>query len=233
LLSFILGETVLYHLLMALSFRFGVRPIHDFIHPPKHEYKNDSCVRYLHIAEVEGSYSIGIFVFPPHAHMPLHDHPDMCVLSRILYGEVVKTALDLERESMPQQRESWISNVLWPNSNNNKPMSPAKNAKRARKTATELLKAPAVATLFPYEGNLHEFVAGPQGAAILDVLLPPYGNSRDCTFYNIQEDGTHSESCWIVPTGQPESFHCLSGRYRNLGRDDSMDEEFEGQDKNT
>jgi hypothetical protein len=25
--------------------------------------------------------------------------------------------------------------------------------------------------------------------------------------------------CWIVPTGQPEDFHCISGRYRNLGTD--------------
>ena len=31
-------------------------------------------------------YSAGIFVFPPNASMPLHDHSNMIVLSRVLYN---------------------------------------------------------------------------------------------------------------------------------------------------
>lgn len=236
--------------------------------PPKNEYRNGTCVRYLHVAEMEGTYSVGVFVFPPRATIPLHDHPGMCVLSRVLYGTVTKKALDLERESaaVQQPRTSWLSSMLWPHHQNHHTSTttnnisspvqshpPAKNAKLAKRTKTEVLHAPAVTVLYPYEGNLHEFVAGPEGAAVLDVLLPPYGNHRDCTFYYINEDvngnvndrrilqpanttpsdhQSQSALCWIVPTGQPEDFHCLSGTYRNLGRldDDEEDEESDDAD---
>ena len=49
--------------------------------------------------EIPDQYSIGIFVFPPYARIPLHDHPGMCVLSRILYGDVRVVSLDLLRDS--------------------------------------------------------------------------------------------------------------------------------------
>jgi plant cysteine oxidase len=232
--------------------------------PPKHEYRNGACVRYLHVAEIEGTYSVGVFVFPPRAMIPLHDHPGMCVLSRVLYGTVTKKSLDLEREPAVQQpRASWLSSMLWPHHQNYHTSTatnnfsspapshpPAKNAKLAKRTETEVLHAPAVTVLYPYEGNLHEFVAGPEGAAVLDVLLPPYGNHRDCTFYYINDDvdgnvnhtttpqsvtattndhQSQSALCWIVPAGQPEDFHCLSGTYRALGRleDDEEDDDTE------
>jgi hypothetical protein len=103
------------------------------------------------------------------------------------------------------------------------------------------LRAPQTTILFPFEGNLHEFVAGPGGAAVLDVLLPPYDarNHRDCTFYEILDDDEkdpdamqidvdgddtrrrNGTPCWIVPTGQPEDFHCISGRYGNIGCESS------------
>ena len=122
----------------------------------------------------------------------------------------------------------------------------------AYKNHVDRLQAPDCSVLYPFEGNLHEFVAGPHGAALLDVLLPPYDldQNRDCTFYHIR-DLSHSEQqeqmlllennngheneeedpdaaasgekkekrspCWIVPTGQPEDFHCISGMYGDLG----------------
>jgi hypothetical protein len=125
-----------------------------------------------------------------------------------------------------------------------------KGSKAAFKNGIDHLQAPGVTVLYPYEGNLHEFVAGPHGAAVLDVLLPPYDNvqNRDCTFYNILDiasslssscpsslplkpgtNGGKKEPCFIVPTGQPENFHCISGQYRDLGEradeDDTMEDE--------
>lgn len=182
-------------------------------------------MRYLHVAEMEGQYSIGIFVFPPHAAMPLHDHPDMVVLSRILYGQVEKKSLDLERPA-PATRTSWLGNMFLRGGSSFRGGSSKgipSNARKAFKTANEFLQAPAVTMLYPYEGNLHSFVAGPNGAAVLDVLLPPYGDARDCTFYHTQEDGDDPRACWIVPTGQPEDFHCISGEYRHLGKEDEDD----------
>jgi hypothetical protein len=111
-------------------------------------------------------------------------------------------------------------------------------SKYAYRNSVDHLEAPGVTVLYPYEGNLHEFVAGEYGAAVLDVLLPPYDNeqNRDCIFYNIINlldnaatklvNYPGKEPCMIVPTHQPESFHCISGTYRDLGEinDDDDDE---------
>ena len=180
----------------------------------------------------------------------------MCVLSRILYGDLQRLSLDLARDEeaasfwddhpstqkgteQPGSTSSWFRGSWFSRMNTICNKLP-KGSKPAFKNGVDQLQAPGVTVLYPYEGNLHEFVAGPHGAAVLDVLLPPYDNvqNRDCTFYNIHELTTtvksnivngKKEPCFIVPTGQPEDFHCISGQYRDLGEhpreDDSMDED--------
>lgn len=194
----------------------------------------NSCVRYVHIAEIPDQYSIGIFVFAPFGRIPLHDHPDMCVLSRVLYGDLERHSLDLARmdEDGVERRRNWFGNFF--GRDNATQQALPKGTKRAFKNHVDHLQAPEVTALFPYEGNLHEFIAGPHGAAVLDVLLPPYDNAqnRDCTFYEIREMDSHArkpsgkEPCYVVPTGQPEDFHCISGRYGDLGEDESEDMDY-------
>ena len=284
-----------------------------------------SVVRYLHIVEIPNQYTIGIFVFGPNQCIPLHDHPEMCVVSRILYGDLQRLSLDLDRRddddkdddddegddathlalllrAAEVQRDeaqleakqksdntslnkiepisssssststvssSWFTRSKnWFRSSNSSSNNTRNNnnnganttttttnfpagTKIAYKNGIDTLEAPEVAVLYPYEGNLHEFVAGPYGAAVLDVLVPPYSSgeedehneepTRDCTFYTIRDipatlpttkqqqqqqqqqerilpnSLVEKEPCLIIPTGQPETFHCISGRYRNLG----------------
>jgi len=201
-------------------YRVYVKPIHDEVTPVRH--RKGSTVRYVHISEVPDKYSVGIFIFPPNARIPLHDHPHMCVLSRVLYGDLQRMSLDLLREESPSQGEPWC-----PRWTSTKQRKLPHGSRRAYLNGIDHLQAPAVTALYPFEGQLHEFQAGPNGAAVLDVLLPPYDedHDRDCTFYNIQQDDSSPSDvkgrrpCWIVPTVQPEDFHCLSGRYCELGGD--------------
>jgi hypothetical protein len=207
---------------------------------PATDSEHHSCVRYIHISEVPDQYSIGIFVFAPYARIPLHDHPDMCVISRVLYGDLQRLSLDLAREedstlmagpngSIEKKRSSWLGG--WFNRMESFRNKLPKGSKQAFKNHVDHLQAPDVTVLFPYEGNLHEFVAGPHGAAVLDVLLPPYDNiqNRDCTFFEIHEmtsswpKPSGKDPCFIVPTGQPENFHCISGQFRDLGEVDDHD----------
>jgi hypothetical protein len=268
---------------------------------------------------------MGIFIFPPNAKIPLHNHPGMCVLSRVLYGDLRRLSLDLGRDSAitthpatacstggsPMEMDddydddddddtdhAWNghesepehSKNLQSNAINSKPKSSSwlpswamgrgmrswrsdtssstasstgvhhhaplslqqeqlnslpPGSKVAFKRETDSLHAPDTTSLYPFEGNLHEFIAGPNGAAVLDILLPPYDvdHHRDCTFYEIRAvaqppppaplvspvavatatDATRAvspislgEPCLIVPTGQPEDFHCISGTYGDL-----------------
>jgi len=237
---------------------------------------NNNIVRYIHILEIPKQYSMGIFLFPPHAKMPLHDHPDMCVMSRLLYGDLKCLSIDLikqtqnnndninkieakattssteeykdddDKSSNNNNKRKWTyssffrgfarsvtsggmingSGTISSNNNGNaknctsfvadsnikttstsasttatnskkknnmkddfsvRPKNLPLGSKRAIKNKIKHLRAPSVAILYPYEGNLHEFSAGPNGAAVLDILIPPYDNhyDRDCTFYDI------------------------------------------------
>jgi plant cysteine oxidase len=211
---------------------------------------------------------MGVFVFPPHAKIPLHDHPGMCVISRILYGDIHRRSLDLPIENSDSNVSAGKRRrAFYRTRQNAKPALPyqrkgSSNGSDETDTSTtvitalsndgiskipvETFTAPQCTVLYPHHGNLHEFVAGPNGAAVLDVLLPPYSTDhhRDCTFYDVVEcnyqdddenrcatditieattkdsDGNEyvSHPCWIVPTERPEDFHCLSGQYLSLGR---------------
>ena len=99
---------------------------------------------------------------------------------------------------------------------------------------TMVLKSPEISELWPNTGNVHQFTAGPDGAAVLDVLVPPYDveDERDCSFY---EKSDHSTLPWrkeegrmkghLVQMEQPEWFECLAGQYKDFGDQDSDDGE--------
>lgn len=218
------------------------------VYPPTPiQFKNDGdChyVRYLHVTE-NNCFSIGIFVFPPRAKIPLHDHPGMCVLSRVLYGELHLQSYDIledEESANANGRDksrifghhnktgkdytSWISNLL-PSFSHPGRMVPH-GSKRARKSPPRIIRAPDVTSLYPLKGNMHEFRAGENGAAVLDVLMPPYeDDERECTFYveerfdtshnshthHVTEDDSETDFCWLVPIDQPSNFHCVGGQY--------------------
>lgn len=116
-----------------------------------------AAVWYVPVVEAE-AYSICAFVFAPNATIPLHDHPEMAVLSRCLAGSVSVASFDAPR-----------------------------GGGRVRGRRTTALAAGAGAALFPEEYNFHEFVAGPDGAVVLEVIAPPYddGAGRSCAYFAV------------------------------------------------
>ncbi|CAM9139742.1 unnamed protein product [Discosporangium mesarthrocarpum] len=176
----------------------GLAPdAHNHIHPPS---LDPGDVRYLHIAQ-DRDFSIGIFVFPPGSCIPLHDHPHMCVTSKVLYGSLKVTCYDRVDQS-DDDGVQVIPEVgatgLWADG-------------KRRRWGQGLLRsdswhdAPYTCWLTSTVGNLHKLQAGADGCAVLDVLIPPYDMKcgRDCTYYQVERHGGSGiDINWQTDQGQ-------------------------------
>ncbi|KAG0573844.1 hypothetical protein KC19_VG214400 [Ceratodon purpureus] len=167
-------------------------------------------ISYLHLYECD-LFSMGIFVLPTSASIPLHDHPGMTVLSRLLYGNMHVRAYDwvephdgrLNRNpAIARQAKLVVDHVLVTGPNE-----------------TEPLRAPATEVLYPTSGgNIHSFTAL-TSCAVLDVLAPPYspGTGRHCTYYRAtSNDGVAEPGLvgWLEEFHPPDDFVVQRGLYR-------------------
>lgn len=154
-----------------------IAPVHPHLQPPTSQ---PSEIHYLCLLEEE-DFHVGVFVLPPEARIPLHDHPGMCVLSRLLSGSLNVKDFD------------WCDPPSSSPSPSPSPSSPSFLRARgyARLTSSLWLDQPTTLSLFDTHNNLHEFHAGKEGCAILDVLIPPYDpmRGRPCNYYQVLDEG--------------------------------------------
>ena len=127
-----------------------------------------------------------IFVLGPRASITLHDHPNMTVLSRVLAGSVDISAFDKTDTSF-----------------------------KAYEIMTLTAPCEAIAT-FPDRRNIHSFVAGPEGAAILDVIFPPYNDEDRNITYFYQVIDEHEKILTLTVASPEPDFDCVSLPYRGL-----------------
>ena len=140
---------------------------------------------YLGIVEND-EYSIAAFVLAPHAKIPLHDHPGMTVLSKVVRGSLQVTSFDVGADG------------------------------KARRSSSIMTSADGPAALFPSHNNVHEFRAGAGGAVVLDVIVPPYDEDagRACHYFEAAAIGDGVFRLREVP--EPADFECLGAVYNGL-----------------
>jgi len=121
--------------------------------------KQTSC---MNVAETP-HFQIAVFLLPKDRTLPVHDHPGMTVLSKVVAGELSVTSFTVEK-----------------NANFKSPL-PVKLQEHSVKRPED---KPWV--ISPTIGNYHEFTAK-SDCVILDVLLPPYAYpERPCNYYSAQ-----------------------------------------------
>lgn len=175
---------------------------------PKWSDSKSSCITYLHIYEDE-DLTMGIFCFPPNATIPLHNHPEMTVVSRLLFGTLRVKSFDWAEDG---------------------PEPGVSTGAVAKLVSDDTLSAPSEPfVLYPDEGNIHSFTAKTP-CAVLDVLSPPYAPEfgRDCTYYEELElnelelqKAKDSNDCtndstryvYLKEYEPPSDFEVTRGRY--------------------
>ncbi|KAI4307419.1 hypothetical protein L6164_030611 [Bauhinia variegata] len=127
-----------------------------------------SEITYIHIHECN-SFSMGVFCLPAGKVFPLHDHPEMTVFTKLLYGSMHVKAYD------------------WIKLDNTAACPTSAVAGLASCVTDGIMKAPHESTvLFPRSGgNIHTFTSLTP-CAILDVLSPPYSedSGRPSTYFS-------------------------------------------------
>lgn len=165
----------------------------------------EAPVTYMHICETD-AFSMGVFLLKPGASIPLHDHPGMNGMLKVLYGKVnircydkleIAVGADAKDESQfePPQGDAVSRAVL--------------------RTSGQFTVQSAPCVLSPAKDNLHEIDAVDGPAAFLDILAPPYdpNDGRDCHYYKVlqtvgrKEQGSEDE-VWLVEIPQPDDFWC-------------------------
>ncbi|XP_067007756.1 2-aminoethanethiol dioxygenase [Anabrus simplex] len=143
-------------------------------HSIGHLNRRKPPVTYIEIYE-DSYFTIGIFILKPGAKIPLHDHPQMYGILKVLSGTVkIQSYNVLPNELQNDSTEEYS----------------IKNTLLAEKVPEVHLNETSLAcVLTPVDRNLHEIHSVNGAAAFLDILAPPYDSdapgtgNRACHYY--------------------------------------------------
>uniref|UniRef100_A0A6U2C0G2 Cysteine dioxygenase n=1 Tax=Hemiselmis andersenii TaxID=464988 RepID=A0A6U2C0G2_HEMAN len=141
-------------------------------------------------------FTIMMMLFPAGVSIPCHDHPEMIVFSKVLFGEVQVSSFDPKPACKCGKNcfdERFVSRPV--------------HLRRNREVWTP--ESGTLRTLME-EGNLHQFHAT-KASCIIDVMSPPYseedGGPRECSYYRI---GPSAQGClYAVQVDVPDDYYTV------------------------
>lgn len=162
----------------------------------------------------EDAFSLTLFAVRESKSIPLHNHPDMYGIIKVIRGAFkVKSydLVDLEDVSPPSEgiRKLAIS-TKYSLGNLRPAIYGGERIISAQDTDTSILK--------PKENNIHEVTSINGLSAFVDILAPPYDEGvRDCHFFSVLgaafDTKLGKNVHWLVEIESPQSFWCQSILY--------------------
>ncbi|KAL8193496.1 hypothetical protein R6Q57_026631 [Mikania cordata] len=176
-------------------------------------------ITYLHLSKCD-KFSIGIFLLPPSGILPLHNHPQMTVFSKLLFGTMHIKAYD------------WVDDVTsssTPKADSSGEVRPVSVRLAKLKVNSDFTAPCDTSILYPTDGgNMHCFTAI-TSCAVLDVLGPPYCDpeGRHCQYYRthpftsfsaddkqMPEDDEKIKDCaWLEEIEKPAGLSVVGAMY--------------------
>lgn len=182
-------------------------------------------VTYMHICETD-AFSMGVFLLRTGASIPLHDHPGMNGMLKVLYGKVSIRCFDKLQDNLTAKT---------PLPHFDPPLAPFQTDSLRRavlRSVGEFSENSGPCLLTPQRDNLHQIEAVEGPAAFLDILAPPYDpdDGRDCHYYKVlqavveegvdveagqeqQGEEKEKEEAWLLEVPQPDDFWCGGEAY--------------------
>lgn len=172
---------------------------------------NSAPVTYISIHEDE-DFSIGIFALKNSTKIPLHDHPSMHGIIKVIHGTInvhSYSALPRDRQyilpnEVAKRVTGWKRNFLVP------------TLYHGDTTVTSDVQETGLLT--PHEHNYHEISTVNGSAAFVDILAPPYNNDRECHYYKIiatvYDSTLQKDITWLLESPDAvRDFWCDSSSY--------------------
>lgn len=189
-------------------------------------------VTYIKILDDPG-LTIGIFVLKPGARLPLHDHPLMYGVLKVIHGSVnIQSYSVLSDKDQSDLNNKENAQLDLGTELNPKDIALTEDTLykqviiTARKEPVTLVnESDNVCFLSPIKSNLHEIHSVNGGAAFLDVLAPPYDTDipgvgpRPCRYFMeledvVSENGERSPLKRLLRIPSPPDFWSQSAPYQ-------------------
>jgi len=155
------------------------------------------------------AFTLGVFCFPENGKIPLHDHPGMTVVSKLVYGRLRVRSFDWADANETGKEINPKTGVAT--------FVPRKAVVVADRELGQTPTPPLA--LYPRDANVHTFTALAP-SAMMDLLTPPYavGNGRDCHYFvevdaPAERGAPRPNEAWLLESECPESFVVNAGLY--------------------
>lgn len=154
---------------------------------------NKAPVTFIEIFDHD-QFTVGIFVLKPGMKLPLHNHPEMYGLIKVIMGKVRVTSYSLNTEQTQEVDSRSVGSTGFS-------LSILRKASviTAERVAQDIVDVnDECCVLEPNRKNIHEIESVDGAAAFLDILSPPYesvipGNGeRKCSYYTILSQVTQN-----------------------------------------
>ncbi|KAG8247665.1 2-aminoethanethiol dioxygenase-like [Homalodisca vitripennis] len=202
----------------------------SLLHPiPNGMEEEHAPVTYIQVLD-DPNLTIGIFILKRGARLPLHDHPLMYGILKVVHGTVhiqsysmVTGTKGLKEDTIPQGLNSVHPDDIVLSQDT---MSKQVTLLARKEQDVYVNETSPSCVLSPITGNLHEIHSVDGPAAFVDILAPPYGSDipgvgpRPCRYFKengdvaVEQDGDKRPVKQLVRIPSPPDYWSNSAPYQ-------------------